>query len=315
MSLLESINSPDDVRALSLDQLPVLADELRKRILSVVGRSGGHLTSNLGVVELTIALHRVFDFSHDRLLWDVGHQCYPHKLLTGRNDRFDDLRKPGGLSGFPCQAESIYDLFDVGHAGTSIATAVGMARGDQLAGRDCATVALIGDASIVNGVAFEGLNQAGTLKRQFLVVLNDNEWGISPTQGAVANYLAKFRTSDFYEEKKAQIKKLLPKLPLLGKPVFDMLAHLKEGIKATMSPGQVFEAMGLQYVGPVDGHDIKHLIEILEVLKRTHHPVLLHVHTIKGKGCAWATAQPGKYHSPKPFDVDDGKVRVQKGSA
>ena len=313
MSLLESINSPDDVRALSLDQLPVLADELRERILSVVGRSGGHLTSNLGVVELTIALHRVFDFSHDRLLWDVGHQCYPHKLLTGRNDRFDDLRKPGGLSGFPCQTESIYDLFDVGHAGTSIATAVGMARGDQLAGRDCATVALIGDASIVNGVAFEGLNQAGTLKRQFLVVLNDNEWGISPTQGAVANYLAKFRTSDFYEEKKAQIKKLLPKLPLLGKPVFDMLAHLKEGIKATMSPGQVFEAMGLQYVGPVDGHDIKHLIEMLEIVKRAHHPVLLHVHTVKGNGCDWASAEPGKYHSPKPFVVEAGKASIKRG--
>jgi 1-deoxy-D-xylulose-5-phosphate synthase len=234
--------------------------------------------------------------------------------LTGRNDRFDTLRKTGGISGFPCTAESEYDLFNVGHAGTAIATAVGMARADALLGRDTRVVAVVGDASIVNGVAFEGLNQAGTLKRQFLVVLNDNEWGISPTQGGIAEYLARFRVSSFYEEVKAQTKKILPKLPLLGKPAFDFIAHLKEGIKATLSPGQVFEALGLQYVGPVDGHDLKHLIEILDLAKRAHHPVLLHVHTVKGKGCDWASAEPGKYHSPKPFIVQDGKVTIQKGS-
>ena len=313
MSILDQIHSPADVRALPMRDLPKLAEAIRQRVLDVVGRSGGHLTSNLGVTELTIALHRVFDFSTDRLLWDVGHQCYPHKLITGRNAQFDQLRKAGGVSGFPDRHESEYDLFNVGHAGTAVATAVGVARADQLLGRDAATVALVGDASIVNGVAFEGLNQAGTLKRQFLVVLNDNEWGISPTQGAIAEYLAKFRASDFYEEVKAHTKKLLPKLPLLGKPVFDMIAHMKEGIKATVSPGQVFEALGLQYVGPVDGHDIKHLVDILEVLKRAHHPVLLHVHTIKGKGADWATAEPGKYHSPKPFVVQSGKVTIQRG--
>jgi len=313
MGLLEQIRSPADVKALAADQLPLLAEEIRARILAVVSHGGGHLTSNLGVTELTIALHRVFDFEADRLLWDVGHQCYPHKLITGRNDRFDTIRKAGGLSGFPDIQESKYDLFNVGHAGTAIATAVGLARADQLLGRDACTVALVGDASIVNGVAFEGLNQAGTLKRQFLVVLNDNEWGISPTQGAVAEYLARFRVSNFYEEVKAHTKKLLPRLPLLGKPVFDMIAHLKEGIKATVSPGQWFEALGLQYVGPVDGHDIKHLIEILDVLKRAQHPVLLHVHTIKGNGCSWATAEPGKYHSPKPFVVESGKVTIKSG--
>ncbi len=311
MSILDQIHSSADVRALPLEQLPTLAGEIRRRILDVVGRRGGHLTSNLGVTELTIALHRVFDFSQDRLLWDVGHQCYPHKLLTGRNARFDSLRQAGGVGGFPDSGESAYDLFNVGHAGTSIATAVGMARADQLLGRDRRVVALIGDASIVNGVAFEGLNQAGTLKRQFLVVLNDNEWGISPTQGGIAEYLAKFRASHFYDDVKEQTKKVLPKLPLLGKPVFDIIAHLKEGIKATVSPGQWFEALGLQYVGPVDGHDIRHLIDILEVLQRAGHPVLLHVHTIKGKGCEWATAEPGKYHSPKPFVVRDGKVELQ----
>ena len=314
MSLLDGIRSPADLRELPLDQLPTLAEEIRNRILEVIGRSGGHLTSNLGITELTIALHRVFDFSKDRLLWDVGHQCYPHKLLTGRHERFDTLRKAGGVSGFPDIHESDYDLFSVGHAGTAVATAVGMARADQILGRDNCVVALVGDASIVNGVAVEGLNQAGILKRQFLVVLNDNEWGISPTQGAIAEYLARFRASNFYEDMKARTKKVLPKLPLLGKPVFEMIAHLKEGIKATFSPGQVFEALGLQYVGPVDGHDIKHLVEMLDFLKRAQHPVLLHVHTVKGKGCDWATAEPGKYHSLKPFVVEDGKVTIKKGA-
>ena len=313
MSLLEQIKSPADVRALPMEQLPALAEEIRRRILQVVGRNGGHLTSNLGITELTIALHRVFDFSKDRLLWDVGHQCYPHKLLTGRNDRFDLLRQSGGISGFPNTSESEYDLFNVGHAGTAVATAVGLARADQMLKRERRTVALVGDASIVNGVAFEGLNQAGTLKRQFLVVLNDNEWGISPTQGAVAEYLAKFRTSGFYEEVKERTKKVLPRLPVLGKPVFEMIAHLKEGIKATVSPGQVFEALGLQYVGPVNGHDLKQLVEILQTVKRAKHPVLLHVHTVKGNGCSWATAEPGKYHSPKPFVVESGKVTIKEG--
>ena len=313
MSLLNKINSPTDLKKLSIKQLSQVAAEIRARILAVVGNQGGHLTSNLGVTELTLALHYVFDFSTDRLLWDVGHQCYPHKLITGRNDRFETLRKAGGISGFPEPAESEFDLFSVGHAGTSIATAVGMARADQILGSKAASVALVGDASIVNGVAFEGLNQAGTLKRQFLVVLNDNEWGISPTQGAIAESLARFRASNFYEDVKSQTKKILPKLPLLGKPVFDMIAHLKEGIKATVSPGQAFEALGLQYVGPVDGHDIRHLIELLTILKEAHHPVLLHVHTVKGKGCDWATAAPGKFHSPKPFQVENGKVTIKRG--
>lgn len=313
MGLLEQISSPADVRALPQHKLPELAAELRERIIAVVGRNGGHLTSNLGVVELTIALHRVFDFSTDRLLWDVGHQCYPHKLLTGRNDRFDQLRRSGGLSGFPSVDESPYDLFNVGHAGTAIATGVGMARADELLGRDTRVVALVGDASIVNGVAFEGLNQAGTLRRQFLIVLNDNEWGISPTQGAVADFLARFRASNLYEDVKAQIKRVLPQVPLVGRPAFDILKHVKEGIKATVSPGQVFEAMNLQYVGPIDGHDIDHLVEMLQICKRAQHPILLHVHTVKGKGYDWACAEPGKFHSPKPFVLCEGKAHIQGG--
>ncbi len=314
MSILEGVRCPADVKALPVEKLPELATEMRERIIDVVGKGGGHLTSNLGVVELTIALHRVFDFAHDRLLFDVGHQCYPHKLLTGRQDRLHTIRKRNGLSGFPSRHESEYDLFDVGHAGTAIATAVGLARADALTGNgDRRAVALVGDASIVNGVAFEGLNQAGTLKRQFLVVLNDNEWGISPTQGALADFLTRMRASDFYEDVKASTKQILPRLPLLGKPAFDMLAHLKEGIKATVSPGQIFDAMNFQYVGPIDGHDVNHLIAMLNIVKDAHHPVLLHVHTVKGKGCDWAKAEPGRFHSPKPFVVSDGKAIIKSG--
>ncbi|HEY3243645.1 MAG TPA: 1-deoxy-D-xylulose-5-phosphate synthase [Phycisphaerae bacterium] len=313
MSILSGIRSPADVRALPLEHLPRLAEEIRQRIIDVVGKSGGHFASNLGVAELTIALHRVFDFSNDRLLWDVGHQCYPHKLLTGRNDRFDMIRKAGGLSGFPEVAESEYDLFNVGHAGTAIATAIGMARADALLERDTRVVALVGDASIVNGVAFEGLNQAGTLRRQFLVVLNDNEWGISPTQGAMAERLTKFRASNVYEEIKQQAKRLLPRVPIVGKTMFETLGHLKEVVKATVAPHQIFENLGFQYIGPIDGHDLPHLIEMLQIVKDVQHPVLLHVHTVKGKGCDWACADPGKFHSPKPFKIENGKATIISG--
>ncbi len=314
MTLLDGIRSPADVRRLPVGQLPQLAMDVRNRIVDVVGRKGGHFASNLGVVELTIALHYSFDFLRDRLLWDVGHQCYPHKLLTGRNDRFDTIRQAGGLAGFPETSESEYDLFNVGHAGTAIATAVGMARGDSQMKRDNSVVAVVGDASIVNGVAFEGLNQAGTLDRQFLCILNDNEWGIAPSQGAVAEHLAKFRTSGVYEELKSHAKSLLPKLPVIGKTMFEALVHLKEGIKATVSPHQMFEQMGFVYVGPIDGHDVGHLIEVLQALKDVHRPVLLHVHTKKGNGCDWAVADPGKFHATRPFVVEDGKATIQGGS-
>ncbi len=312
MSLLSNIHSPADVRALEAKDLPRLAEEIRERIVSVVSNGGGHLASNLGVTELTIALHRVFDFSKDRLLWDVGHQCYPHKLLTGRADRFDTIRKNGGLSGFPNISESEYDLFNVGHAGTAIATAVGMARGDSMQNKDTRVVAFVGDASIVNGVAFEGLNQAGTLKRQFLTILNDNSWGIAPTQGGFAEHLARFRSSQRYDDLKQRAKTLLPSIPLVGKALFDAIDHLKEGIKATMAPDQIFEQLGFQYIGPVDGHDIAHLEELLGLLKDVSHPVLLHVHTEKGKGCQWAADDPGTFHSPSAFDVRAGKVVIKK---
>ncbi len=314
-TLLDQINSPEDLRQLPGRTLPRVAHEIRERIISVVGKNGGHLASNLGVTELTIALHYVFDFKRDRLLWDVGHQCYPHKLLTGRHKNFEQLRKSGGLSGFPSIHESEYDLFCVGHAGTSIPTGTGMARAAALLKEDRRVVALVGDASIVNGLAFEGLNQAGVLRRQMLVILNDNSWGISPTQGSFAEHLAKFRVSSLYEEVKEKAKKILPKVPVVGKPVFNALAHLKEGIKATVSPHQIFEQLGFVYVGPTDGHDLAHLIELLTVLKDIDHPVLLHVHTEKGRGAEWACADPGKFHSPKPFSINsEGKAEIVRGS-
>lgn len=314
MKLLDKIRHPRDLRQLSIDQLKDLASEIRERIIQVVGNNGGHLASNLGVTELTIALHYCFDFEKDHILWDVGHQCYPHKLLTGRNEHFDTLRKSGGISGFPNPDESPFDLFKVGHAGTAIATAVGLALADQSFARDARTVALVGDASIVNGLAFEGLNQAGVLNRQFLVVLNDNNWGISPTQGAMAAHLAKFRTSSLYEEVKQRVKSVLPRLPIVGRQVVGALEAIRDGVKATVSPHQIFEQMGFMYVGPVEGHDIGHLIELIQMLGDVQHPVLLHVHTNKGQGADFARAEPGRFHSPRPFYIEAGKVTIQKGS-
>ncbi len=310
--ILPTIVSPADLKRLPLSELEQLAGEIRTRIIDVVCKNGGHLASNLGVVELTLALHRVFDFSRDRLLWDVGHQCYVHKLVTGRNARFDTLRQGGGVSGFPNKAESEYDLFNVGHAGTAIATAVGLARGDQVLGELRRAVALVGDASIVNGVAFEGLNQAGTLRRQFLVVLNDNSMGIARTQGGLATYFARFRVSGLYEEVKHKVESVLTRVPVVGKSMQDMLDHLKQGIKAGVSPHQIFEQLGFVYVGPVDGHDLKHLLDILELLKDVQHPVLLHVHTEKGRGCAWASQDPCAYHSPGKLDVNGDTVSPVK---
>ncbi|MBN1490783.1 MAG: 1-deoxy-D-xylulose-5-phosphate synthase [Phycisphaerae bacterium] len=314
MSILDRIHGPADLRELSNDELHQLAGEIRERIIAVVGKNGGHLASNLGVTEITIALHRCFDFTQDRLLWDVGHQCYPHKLLTGRNPQFETLRRASGISGFPSRQESQYDLFNVGHAGTAIATAVGLARGDQALGRNARTVALVGDASIVNGLSFEGLNQAGLLKRQFLVILNDNEWGIAPTQGSFAKHLAKFRASYLYEEAKERATRYLKRVPVVGQTMVDAIEHLKEGIKATVSPHQIFEQLGFMYAGPIDGHDLPHLIDLLNYLKDVQHPVLLHIHTSKGKGCDFASAEPGRFHSPKPFTVLNGKVNLQKGT-
>jgi len=311
--LLKSIQSPADLKQLSIDQLSELAEELRHAICEQVGKSGGHLAPNLGVVELTIALHYVFDFTHDRLLFDVGHQCYPHKLLTGRLGLFGGLRTRDGMAGFPDPDESPYDLFAVGHAGTSISTAVGMARGDALNGEpDRKAVALIGDASIVNGVALEGLNNAGTLDRQFLVVLNDNGMSISDPQGAMASYFDRVRVSPTYGDFKKRARKVLENIP--GGSILEEIYHRGgEMLKHAIATDHIFEHFGLVCVGPVDGHDLPTLVDMFNEIKDINRPVLLHAKTIKGKGFEPAEGDATAFHSPKPFTIDGCRVELATG--
>src|SRR5213595_1320737 len=310
MSLLSQIHKPADLRALSMEQLEQLAREMREHIFAAVSKNGGHLASNLGVVELTLALHYVYDFGPfptgaDRLLFDVGHQCYVHKMITGRAGQFERLRKKGSVGGFPSPLESPYDLFAVGHAGTAISTAVGMARGDAHKKRDSRVVAVVGDASIVNGMAFEGLNNAGTLKRQLLIILNDNGMSISKAQGALAAYLERVRISSTYEEAKRIAKGVVDRLPSsVGNTIEAMWDHFRNGLKSGIWPGQVFEAMGVKYMGPIDGHDLPGMVNMLAELKDVAHPVLLHVKTVKGKGYEVACDEPTKFHSPAGFAVN-----------
>src|SRR4051812_4023625 len=312
-NLLSSLQSPADLKKIPLDKLPLLAQEMRELIMNTVGSNGGHLAPNLGTVEICLALNIVFNFAQDRLLWDVGHQAYPHKLLTGRAKNFASLRKKGGVSGFPDPSESPYDLFAVGHAGTGISTAVGMARADQLQRRDTRVVTLVGDASIVNGLAFEGLNNAGTLKRQLLIILNDNSMSISEPQGAFANYLEHLRVTTTYGEVKKRVQHLLEQIPY-GQQISDVAHHVKSGIKNTLAPGHIFEDLGLKYFGPVDGHDLPSLIEKLNELKDLQAPAVLHIKTVKGKGYEWASEDPTAFHSPKPFKVEGCRVVVEKGT-
>ncbi|HEV7298187.1 MAG TPA: 1-deoxy-D-xylulose-5-phosphate synthase [Tepidisphaeraceae bacterium] len=319
MPLLDKVHTPADLRKLSLTELPVLASELRERIIAAVSTNGGHLASNLGVVELTIALHYCYQFGPyptgpDRLLFDVGHQCYPHKMLTGRANDFTKLRKKGHVSGFPNPDESPYDLFAVGHAGTAISTAVGMARGDAAAGRRNHVVAVVGDASIVNGLAFEGLNNAGTLKRQMLIILNDNGMSISSPQGAFSEYLERVRVSTTYEEFKRFSEKLVHALPNpIGHPIEQAWNALCSGVKGAMWAGQMFEAMGIKYMGPIDGHDLPGLVNFLSEIKHVDKPVLLHVKTKKGQGYEIALNEPTRFHSPASFQVNGCRVEMKAG--
>ena len=318
-TLLETIRTPGDIKGFSLPQLTQLAGEIREAICGQVGVSGGHLAPNLGVVELTIAMHVVFDFSFDRLLFDVGHQCYPHKLLTGRLPLFAGLRTRQGMAGFPDPRESPYDLFSVGHAGTGISTAVGMARGDTLnkeafdpasnpAGRRVVTI--IGDASIVNGVAMEGLNNAGTLQRQFLVVLNDNGMSISKPQGALAHHFDRLRLSHFYSDLKRSAKEVLKSVPG-GSLIREAYHRAGEATKAMVNEGGWFEHFGLLTVGPIDGHDLPTLIKFMREARDLDRPMVLHVKTIKGKGYEFSEQDASRFHSPSPFKVDGCRVELK----
>ncbi|HEY8746330.1 MAG TPA: 1-deoxy-D-xylulose-5-phosphate synthase [Tepidisphaeraceae bacterium] len=320
MALLDAISCPADLRKLSMPELIELAAEMRDVIFNAVSQNGGHLASNLGVVELTIALHYVYDFGPypagpDRLLWDVGHQSYSHKLLTGRSALFPRLRRRGSVSGFPNPDESPYDLFAVGHAGTAISTGVGMARADQQLGRDNHVVSVVGDASIVNGLSFEGLNGAGTLKRQMLMVLNDNGMSISQPQGAFAQYIERVRVSVTYEEAKRFAKRIVDELPApVSHTIEGAWQMFREGVKHAIWPGQMFEALGIKYFGPIDGHDLPGLINTLAEIKHVKAPLLLHVKTIKGHGHEVAISDPTKFHSPAAFRVEGCRVEITKST-
>ena len=325
MNLLGTIHSPADLKALPPADLVQVCAEIRHAICEQVSKSGGHLAPNLGVVELTVAMHYVFDFSYDRLLFDVGHQCYTHKLLTGRQHLLPRLRQRGGMSGFPEPRESNFDLFTVGHAGTAIPTAVGMARGDSLNGEGWTvdkpngrrTVSLIGDASIVNGVAMEGLNNAGTLKRQFLVILNDNGMSIAKPQGAVSAYFDRLRLSHTYGEFKKRAKEMARHMPG-GESLKGLYHRMGESSKAFIAENHWFEHFGLVTVGPIDGHDLPTLIDFLNEAKHFDHPMVLHVKTIKGKGYEFAENDACAFHSPSAFKIEtmenEGcKVEMKKG--
>lgn len=316
MALVDRINSAADVKELSVSQLRKLAGALRTLIAETVSKTGGHLASNLGVVELTLAMYHCFDFPTDRLLWDVGHQCYVHKILSGRRDRFGTLRQDGGLSGFPSIHESKYDQFTVGHAGTAIATAVGLAHGDRMAKRSNRIVAVVGDGSIVNGLSFEGLNNAGELMRQFLIVLNDNSMAIDVTQGALAKHLNRLRFAHAYEDIQRKVHKLLD-FTSLGRSMWEGLDHFKDSVKAALSPGQIFEQLGIAYLGPIDGHNLGELVRTFNDVRDVPCPVLVHVKTQKGKGYKFASSDPCAFHSPSGFEMngDDTVVAPSQGES
>ncbi|MHC4220956.1 MAG: 1-deoxy-D-xylulose-5-phosphate synthase, partial [Planctomycetota bacterium] len=295
----------------TIAQLAELAEEIRELIISSVSQTGGHLASNLGMIELTLALHYVFDFKSDKLLWDVGHQCYTHKIITGRKDSFAKLRKADGLSGFPNPAESPYDFFSVGHAGTSIATAIGMALGQTQTNQDNKVVALVGDASIVNGVSFEALNNLGLVKRQLLIVLNDNSMAIDTTQGAVAKYFSKVRLSQTYEDLRKTTNNILEHLPVVGKSVEGALEKIKKSIRMVFPPSQLFESLNVPYFGPCDGHNIESLVSLFKTITHLDMPAILHIYTQKGKGFKPAEQELSKFHSTGPFGINGQTIEPE----
>jgi 1-deoxy-D-xylulose-5-phosphate synthase len=304
-ALLKSVDAPADLRKLSRAQLPALADELRTYVLDSVSKTGGHLSSNLGTVELTVALHYVFNTPHDRIVWDVGHQTYPHKILTGRRDRMASLRQLGGISGFPQRAESEYDAFGTAHSSTSISAALGMAMGAKLKGEDRRAIAVIGDGAMTAGMAFEALNNAGVSDCNLLVILNDNDMSISPPVGALNRYLAQLLSGQFYTAAKNVGKTVLKGAP----PLFELAKRLEEQAKGLVVPATLFEKFGFNYIGPIDGHDLDSLIPTLENIKHLEGRQFLHVVTKKGQGYARAEADPVAYHGPGKFDPAVGILK------
>ncbi len=312
MKLLNIVDEPRILKRLSSQQLVRLAGELREEIISTVARTGGHLAASLGAIELTVALHTVFSTPRDKLLWDVGHQCYAHKLLTGRREAFHTLRQSGGISGFPKRCESPHDLFDVGHSSTAISTALGFAVARDLARENHRVVAVVGDGALTGGLAFEGLNNAGQLKSNLIVVLNDNEMSISSNVGALSSYLSRIRSAPAYSRAKADLNQALGRIPYVGRTVRDAAMRVKASVRHLVVPGALFEELGFTYLGPINGHDIGHMQEILRGAAMIPGPVLVHVLTRKGKGFAPAERDPDRYHGPGPFDAKSGEMRSKK---
>ena len=306
--ILDKIDSPEDLRGLSLSELGILASEIRKRIVEVTSKIGGHVGPSLGVVELTLALHYVFDTPKDKLIWDVGHQTYAHKLITGRRDRFHTLRTYKGVSGFPKREESIYDVFNTGHSSTSVSAALGLAIARDLKKEDYKIVAVIGDGALTAGMAWEALNNTGHLQKDLIIVLNDNARSIGESKGALAIYLNRVITGRVYNRLKADVWNLLGTLPDdLTQRARRLARKIKEGLKDLIVPGGIFEGLGFRYIGPLDGHNLKTLINIFERVKGFKEPILIHIVTQKGKGYSPAEKNPEPFHGIGPFDIKTGK--------
>ena len=305
--MLERIRKENDIKALEPEELEQLAAEIREFLIEKISKSGGHLASNLGVVELTMAMHLVFDLPQDKIIWDVGHQSYTHKLLTGRKEGFDGLRKYGGMSGFPKRKESACDAFDTGHSSTSISAGLGYVQARDLRGEDYSVVSVIGDGSLTGGMAYEALNNASALDTNFIIVLNDNNMSISENVGGMSKYLAGLRTADFYTGLKKGVTTALHKVPVVGDSMIQKMRKTKSSIKQLVVPGMFFEDMGLTYLGPIPGHDIPVLCRALKEARRMNEPVLLHVITEKGKGYEPAEKHPDKFHGIGPFQIETGE--------
>lgn len=313
--LLPKIRSAIDLHAMSLAELKKLAEEIRDVLCGLLRARSAHFASNLGVVELCLALHSVFDFRHDRLIWDTGHQIYPHKLVTGRYARFSSIRTRGGLMGYPNPQESEYDLFMTGHAGCSVSTLLGIKCGDELMGQTGRqAVAVIGDGAFPSGIVFEAMNNAGGLEKDLLLILNDNKMSICPRVGGLANYLDRLRTNPFYTGLKTEVGRILNKVPLFGDPAERFLAQIKEAVKAGLHGGMLFEELGFRYLGPIDGHNLAVLRKYLQLVRTLEGPILLHVVTEKGHGFQPAAADPVYFHTPPAFDRDNEKVTPKSNS-
>lgn len=312
--LLETINSPADVKRLKGEELLKLAEELRETIIQTVSVNGGHLASNLGVVELTLALHYVFDSPKDKIIWDVGHQSYSHKLITGRREKFSTIRKENGISGFPKREESVHDAFNTGHSSTSISAALGILEGRDKNKEDFKVIAVIGDGALTGGLALEGLNHAGHLKKDLIVILNDNEMSISQNVGALSAYMNRILSGEFYRRFRKETKSFLEGIPKLGLPMAKMAQKFEELIKGLILPGILFEELGFEYFGPIDGHDIERLIDTLRTVKKSGSPTLVHIITKKGKGYEFSEKDPCIFHGVGPFELETGSQLGGKGA-